>query len=52
MFDRDGIIDHLRKLDEALGDWERYQHITLMELRSDRKGNMVMYAMLVAYKPQ
>lgn len=49
LFDREGIIDHLRELDEALRDWERYQCISMEELRTDRdKRNMVMYALLVA----
>jgi len=49
MFDREGIIDHLRELDEAIEDWERYQYISLGELRSNRdKRNMVLHALLVS----
>jgi uncharacterized protein YutE (UPF0331/DUF86 family) len=49
MFDREGIIDHISELEEAIKDWERYQVISLEELRSDRdKRNMVLHALLVA----
>jgi uncharacterized protein YutE (UPF0331/DUF86 family) len=49
MFDREGIIDHIRELEEAVKDWERYQAISLKELRSDRdKRNMVLHALLVS----
>lgn len=45
----EGILGHLRELDEATGDWERYRSITLAELRSDRdKRNMVLHALLVS----
>ncbi|MDK2915947.1 MAG: hypothetical protein PWR25_504 [Euryarchaeota archaeon] len=45
----EGILDHLRELDEAIGDWERYRAITLTELRTDRdKRNMVLHALLVS----
>ena len=45
----EGILDHLRKLDEAAGDWERYRSITLAELKTDRdKRNMVLHALLVS----
>ncbi|MBP7411315.1 DUF86 domain-containing protein [Methanoculleus sp. 10] len=45
----EGILDHLRELDEAAGDWERYRAITLAELRADRdKRNMVLHALLVS----
>jgi uncharacterized protein YutE (UPF0331/DUF86 family) len=44
----EGILGHLRELDEAAGDWERYQPITLAELRTDRdKRNMVLHALLI-----
>jgi len=49
MRDREGILDHLRELEEAIIDWERYQAISLEELRSERdKRNMVLYALLVS----
>lgn len=49
MFDKEGVIDHLRELEEATGDWERYQSISLKELRSDRdKRNMALHALLVS----
>jgi len=32
MFDEEGVIDHLRELNESLKDWERYQSISLEEL--------------------
>jgi|LSQX01.1.fsa_nt_gb hypothetical protein len=40
----EGILAHLRELDEATGDWERYRStITLEDLRTDRdKRNMVL----------
>jgi len=45
----EGILGHLRELDEAAGDWERYRSITLAELRTDRdKRNMVLHALLVS----
>ena len=45
----EGILGHLRELDEAAGDWERYRAITLAELRADRdKRNMVLHALLVS----
>ena len=45
----EGILAHLRELDEAAGDWERYRAITLAELRADRdKRNMVLHALLVS----
>jgi uncharacterized protein YutE (UPF0331/DUF86 family) len=45
----EGILGHLRELDEAAGDWERYRSITLAELKSDRdKRNMVLHALLVS----
>ena len=45
----EGILDHLRELDGAAGDWERYRSIPLTELRTDRdKRNMVLHALLVS----
>jgi len=32
MFDREGIIDHLRELDEAIEDWESYVPIEIKEI--------------------
>ena len=32
MFDKEGIIDHIRELEEAMKDWERYQAVSLEEL--------------------
>ena len=44
-----GILAHLRELDAAVSDWERYQSITLDALRTDRdKQNMVLHALLVS----
>jgi len=44
----EGITGHLRELDEATGDWERYRSITLSELKTDRdRLNMVLHALLV-----
>lgn len=43
------ILAHLRELNAALKDWERYQSISLEELKKDRdKRNMVLHAMLVS----
>jgi uncharacterized protein YutE (UPF0331/DUF86 family) len=40
---------HLRELNAALEDWERYQGVSLRELEIDRdKRNMVLHAMLVS----
>jgi len=45
----EGITGHLRELDEATGDWERYRSITLSELKTDRdRLNMVLHALLVS----
>ena len=45
----EGVLTHLRELDEAAGDWERYRSITLEDLRNDRdKRNMVLHALLVS----
>jgi len=50
MGDEEGIIEHLRELDEALKDWERYrQSLSLGDLRLDRdKQNMTLHAILIA----
>lgn len=45
----EGVLGHLRELDEAALDWERYRSITLEDLRTDRdKRNMVLHALLVS----
>ncbi len=45
----EGILAHLRELDEAAGDWERYRSITLEDLMTDRdRRNMVLHALLVS----
>jgi uncharacterized protein YutE (UPF0331/DUF86 family) len=42
-------LAHLRELDESLKDWQRYQSISLEDLKRDRdKRNMVLHAMLVS----
>lgn len=42
-------LAHLRELDESQKDWQRYQSISLEELKIDRdKRNMVLHAMLVS----
>jgi uncharacterized protein YutE (UPF0331/DUF86 family) len=42
-------LSHLRELDESLKDWQRYQNISLEDLKRDRdKRNMVLHAMLVS----
>ena len=44
----EGVLAHLRELDEAARDWERYRSINLEDLRTDRdKRNMVLHALLV-----
>jgi len=49
MFDKRGMIDHIRELEQAAKDWRRYQSISLDELRQDRdKRNMVLHALLVS----
>lgn len=49
MLDKERVTQHLRELDEALKDWERYRAISLAELHSDRdKRNMVLHALLVS----
>ncbi|MCX9076282.1 MAG: DUF86 domain-containing protein [Candidatus Methanoperedens sp.] len=43
------ILTYLRELNDALKDWEKYQSISIEEIRSDRdKRNMVLHAMLVS----
>ena len=43
------ILVHLRELEESQKDWQRYQNISLEELKKDRdKRNMVLHAMLVS----
>ncbi|AGF96887.1 type VII toxin-antitoxin system HepT family RNase toxin [Methanosarcina mazei] len=43
------ILAHLRELDESQKDWQRYQSISLEDLKKDRdKRNMVLHAMLVS----
>jgi len=45
----EGVLAHLRELDEAARDWERYRSISLEDLRTDRdKRNMVLHALLVS----
>ena len=45
----EGVLTHLRELDEAARDWERYRSISLEDLRTDRdKRNMVLHALLVS----
>ena len=45
----EGVLTHLRELDEAARDRERYRSITLEDLRTDRdKRNMVLHALLVS----
>ena len=42
-------MTNLRKLDESLMDWQRYQNFSLEELKKDRdKRNMTLHAMLVS----
>jgi uncharacterized protein YutE (UPF0331/DUF86 family) len=42
-------LSHLRELNAALEDWERYQGVSFKELNVDRdKRNMVLHAMLVS----
>ena len=43
------VLSHLRELDEAIKDWERYQRFSLEDLKTDRDTrNMVLHAMLVS----
>ena len=30
------VLSHLRELDEAIKDWERYQRFSLEDLKTDR----------------
>ncbi|MGB9929335.1 MAG: type VII toxin-antitoxin system HepT family RNase toxin [Methanosarcina sp.] len=40
---------HLRELEESLKDWQRYQSISLEDLKRERdKRNMVLHAMFVS----
>ena len=49
MFDQEGIIDHILELEQAIIDWERYQKISLDELKKDRdKKNMVLHVLLIS----
>ncbi|MHA1231583.1 MAG: type VII toxin-antitoxin system HepT family RNase toxin [Candidatus Helarchaeota archaeon] len=49
MFDENGIIDHIHELELSIKDWERYQKLSIHELKHDRdKQNMVLHAMLIA----
>lgn len=50
MVDKESILDHLKKLEEAIADLERYKgSITLQDLEADRdKRNMVLHALLLA----
>ncbi|MDO8724794.1 MAG: DUF86 domain-containing protein [Candidatus Methanoperedens sp.] len=49
ILDKDGMIGHLRELNAAQSDWERYRTISLEDMKNDRdKMNMVLHAMLVA----
>ncbi|QSZ67874.1 DUF86 domain-containing protein [Methanofollis aquaemaris] len=42
------ILHHMRELQDAMGDWERYQSISREQFFSDRDTrNMVFHAMLV-----
>ena len=50
MVDKESILDHLGKLEEAVLDLERYRgSVTLEDLKKDRdKRNMVLHALLLA----
>lgn len=50
MVDKESILDHLGKLEEAISDLEKYQKtVTLEDLETDRdKRNMVLHALLLA----
>jgi uncharacterized protein YutE (UPF0331/DUF86 family) len=42
-------LAHIRELDESLKDWQRYQSISLEDLKRDRdKRNMILHATLVS----
>ena len=52
IMDKEGVVNHLRELNAALDDWERYKHLDLDHLKADRDTmNMVLHAMLVAIQP-
>ncbi len=43
------LMTYLRELSDALKDWEKYQNISIEELRTDRdKRNMMLHALLVS----
>ena len=49
MYDKEGIIDHIEELEQALIDWERYQKIPLEDFKQDRdKRNMILHALLIS----
>lgn len=49
MTDNEGLLEHLRELEEALKDWKRYQLFSLEDIKKDRdKRNMALHAMLVS----
>lgn len=49
MKDKEGVIEHLREIEEAMEDWERYQSIPLDEIKKNRdKKNMVLHILLVS----
>jgi len=49
MYDREGIIDHVEELEQAISDWERYQKISLDEFKKNRdKKNMILHALLIS----
>ncbi|MDK2974638.1 MAG: hypothetical protein PWP08_1009 [Methanofollis sp.] len=46
--DEEGIIAHLRELDEALSDWERYRAVSYQDFQKNRDTrNMVLHALLI-----
>jgi len=48
ILDKEGMIGHLRELNAALSDWERYKTISLEDLKNERdKMNMVLHAMYI-----
>lgn len=49
MTDNEGLLEHLRELEEALKDWKRYRSFSLEDIKKDRdKRNMALHAMLVS----
>ena len=49
MFDQEGVTDHIIELEQAIIDWNRYQQVSLEDLKTDRdKRNMVLHALLVS----